>query len=52
MVKPLISIVICAYNEQDNVLLMYEALEKALQDFQKKYDFEYIYVNDGSTDAT
>lgn len=52
MVKTLISIVICAYNEQDNILPMYEALERALNGNQQQYAFEYIYVNDGSTDAT
>ena len=44
----LISIVIPLYNEAQNVKLITNALEEALED----YEFEILLVNDGSTDET
>lgn len=45
-----ISIIIPCYNEQDNILIIYNQLEK----LRKKIDvdFDYIFVNDGSKDLT
>ena len=45
-----LSIVIPVYNEQDNVVPLYERVTAALQDFGSEY--EAIFVNDGSTDST
>jgi glycosyltransferase involved in cell wall biosynthesis len=45
-----ISIVIPAYNEQDNVLLLYAQLKKVLDPMKK--DYEIIFIDDGSTDRT
>lgn len=46
--KPYLSVVVCVYNEEDNVRPLVDQITTALQDF----DFEIIYVDDGSTDDT
>ena len=51
MANKLISIVISAYNEEDNVGALYQALQDSLAKV-KKVDFEFIYVDDGSSDKT
>lgn len=43
-----ISVVVCVYNEEDNILPLIKSIKSALQD----YDYELIYVDDGSTDQT
>ena len=43
-----VSVVVCVYNEQDNV----KPLVKAVQESLKDYAYELIYVDDGSTDHT
>jgi glycosyltransferase involved in cell wall biosynthesis len=43
-----LSLVICVYNEEDNVLPLADQIKTSL----KAYDFEAIFVDDGSTDAT
>jgi glycosyltransferase involved in cell wall biosynthesis len=48
--KKLISIVIPAYNEQDNLVVIIERIEKVFSVL--KYDFEIVLVDDGSTDHT
>lgn len=49
--KKLISIVSPAYCEQQNIPLFYEQL-KALFLEHPHYEYEIIFVNDGSTDWT
>jgi len=49
--KQLISLVIPAYKEEKNISLLYRELEITLWEI-KEYDFEIIFVNDGSPDAT
>jgi dolichol-phosphate mannosyltransferase len=46
-----ISIVIPAHNEEGNVALVYEKIEEVFSDLNN-YDFEIIFVNDGSRDNT
>lgn len=46
--NPHLSVVVCVYNEEDNVRPLIEQITTALQG----YDFEIIYVDDGSTDNT
>lgn len=46
-----ISIVIPAYNEEGNLVLMYQRI-KAVFEKMQGYDFEIIFVNDGSRDNT
>lgn len=45
-----LSVVIPAYNEQENVELVYKKLKPVLDRLKKRY--EIIYVDDGSTDNT
>lgn len=49
--KKLISILIPAYNEQEVLPLLMERLGKLEHD-NEKYDFEFLFVNDGSRDKT
>ena len=51
MKNKLISIIISAYNEQDNVGELYKQLQSTLKPLTE-VDFEFIYVDDGSTDNT
>lgn len=46
-----ISIIIPAYNEEESLPHLYERLEK-LMDFEQNYEFEILFVNDGSKDNT
>ncbi|MEM3126725.1 MAG: glycosyltransferase, partial [Candidatus Woesearchaeota archaeon] len=43
-----ISIIVPAFNEEENVVPLYKELKQVLERMNKKY--EIIYVNDGSTD--
>jgi glycosyltransferase involved in cell wall biosynthesis len=45
-----LSFVIPCYNEEGNVLRFFEECEKAMSERNIKY--EYVFVNDGSSDAT
>ncbi|HBZ34445.1 MAG TPA: glycosyltransferase [Bacteroidales bacterium] len=46
-----ITILIPAYNEQDNIAPLIQALDIAKSDMPD-YQWEYLFVNDGSTDGT
>lgn len=49
--KKLVTILVPAYNEHEVIPLLYERLLK-LMDEQSQYDFEVLFVNDGSKDNT
>lgn len=49
--KKLLSIIIPVYNEEKNVTLVYEGIRKVTNSL-KKYRYEIIFVDDGSTDQT
>lgn len=51
MPNKLVSIVVSAYNEQDNVTELYKQLNIVAKDC-KNVEFEYIFVDDGSNDKT
>ena len=51
MPNKLVSIVISAFNEQDNVQELYKQLKSELKKV-KDTDYELIYVDDGSSDKT
>ncbi|MBD3673518.1 MAG: glycosyltransferase family 2 protein [Planctomycetaceae bacterium] len=45
-----VSVVVPIYNEEENVPLMYDALNRVLPETQR--DYEIIFVDDGSTDRS
>ena len=47
--KKLVTILVPAYNEQEVLHMLYDRLKK-LMDENTKYDFEILFVNDGSKD--
>ncbi|HEX2978580.1 MAG TPA: glycosyltransferase family 2 protein [Candidatus Babeliales bacterium] len=47
----LISIILPIYNEEENILLVYKELNVIFEQL-KNYDFEIIFVNDGSSDKS
>ena len=49
--KKLITILVPAYNEQDVLSMLYDRLKK-LMDSTSNYDFEVLFINDGSQDNT
>ena len=51
MPNKLVSIVVSAYNEQDNVGELYKQLKKNMEDVAGA-DYELVFVDDGSTDNT
>ena len=46
--KKTISVIVPLYNEEESILPLYSELKNGL----KKYDFEIIFVNDGSSDGS
>ena len=48
--RKLISIVVPCYNEEETVRLFYQEVQTVIQNLN--YEFEYLYVNDGSIDCT
>lgn len=46
-----ISIVVPMYNEQESLQILYRELNRVTREMGD-YDFEYLFVNDGSKDAT
>jgi dolichol-phosphate mannosyltransferase len=48
--KKKISIVICCYNEEDNIPIVVDAIHKNMD--SETYSYEIILVNDGSSDGT
>lgn len=49
--KPLVSVVVPFYNEEENVPLLHERVAAVFADLPD-YEFECVYVNDASTDGT
>lgn len=47
-----ISLVSSCYNEEDNLETLYERFTKAIEPFSNEYEFEYILLDNGSTDNT
>lgn len=50
-IKKIISIVIGCFNEEENVEYAYKGIRK-ITDSNKQYEYEYIFVDNGSTDRT
>jgi len=47
-----ISIVIPVYNEEKNIEIVYTAITKTLLTLANKYNYEIIFIDDGSVDGT
>ncbi len=47
-----VSVVIPMYNEQEVVKKCYEKINNTLKNIEDKYDYEIIFINDGSKDET
>lgn len=50
--KPLVTIVSACYNEEQMLPLYYDAMRKQVLDKISNYEFELIFVNDGSKDGS
>lgn len=50
--KTLISIVVPVFNEEENVLALYEAVKKELEKISSEFDYEFIFTDNRSTDST
>ena len=48
--KKLVSVVIPAHNEEENIIVIIDRIEKVFSELQ--YDFEILIVDDGGTDKT
>ncbi|MBI3118634.1 MAG: glycosyltransferase family 2 protein [Candidatus Hydrogenedentes bacterium] len=51
MMKPLVSVVVPFYNEVENVPLLFARIAAVFADLPE-YEYECVFVNDGSTDGT
>ena len=47
-----ISVIVSCYNEEEALPLFYEEIVKVATKMNKKVDFEFLFVNDGSKDKT
>ena len=52
MLRPLISIVVPVFNEESNVEPFYAAVCRELEGLGAKYDFEFVFTDNHSTDGT
>lgn len=52
MSKKSISIIVPVFNEEKNILAISNKLVKILESLQKKYAYEIIFIDDGSTDKS
>lgn len=50
--NPLVSIVVPVFNEEDNVLPMYEQLSPVLDALHDRYRFEIVFTDNHSADKT
>ena len=46
-----VTIIVPAYNEEESLPYLFERLNKLMEN-EKQYEFEILFVNDGSKDKT
>ena len=51
-VKPLISLVVPVYNEEDTLPLFYPAVRAVIDPFADRYEFEFVFTDNHSSDGT
>jgi len=47
-----VSIIVPIYNEYENIILLYEAVEKSMETELQNYDVEYVFTDNSSTDGS
>ena len=52
MDRKLLSVVVPCYNEMNVIQMFHETLTEQIKTLSSKYDYEIIYINDGSRDST
>ncbi len=52
MAKPVLSIVVPVFNEEENVFPLYDAVKAELHKISHGYDYEFIFTDNRSSDAT
>lgn len=52
MERPLVSIVIPAYRESENLPIVYAEILETVEPLSDRFEFEFVLVNDGSPDTT
>lgn len=50
--RKLVSIVSPVYNEEHSIPILYERVQKAIANYRDRFDFEILFTNNASTDAT
>jgi glycosyltransferase involved in cell wall biosynthesis len=50
--RPLISLVVPVYNEEDNLALLYAAVRKVIDPLAEEYAFELVFTDNHSSDRT
>ncbi len=50
--KPLISLVVPVFNEEQSIPLFYPAVRRVIDPLQDRYDFEIVFTDNHSTDRT
>jgi polyisoprenyl-phosphate glycosyltransferase len=50
--KPLISLVIPVYNEEDNIAAFYADVRRVIDPLADQYEFEFVFTDNHSTDRT
>lgn len=50
--KKLISIITPVFNEEESIPIFYDELLKVVKECEHRYDFEFIFTNNASTDKT
>lgn len=50
--KKKVTLLVPAYNEEEVLPLFYTTINKVVEPLSDKYDWEFLFINDGSTDGT